>query len=109
MIEQVTSLGLKLIKSTTDKVKKSVDDLVEKRKISQEEGNSILEDVLSFANGKTKELEQLLAEIVEKIINKSGYIPYSEYEKLKRRVQILEKLYNQSAQSKNNEIERYQP
>ncbi len=109
MIEKMASIGLKIVKNTTDKVKKSVDELVEKRKISQEEGNSILNDILDYANGKSKDLEKLLAEIVEKMINKSGYMPYSEYEKLKRRVQILEKLYNQTVQNQSNEIQRYQP
>ena len=51
---------MKMLNEAGDKVKKSVDDLVEKRRISREEGNSIFDDFKRFTSDKAKDAEKLL-------------------------------------------------
>ena len=84
---------MKMLNEAGDKVKKSVDDLVEKRRISREEGNSIFDDFKRFTSDKAKDAEKLLEQIVNRIIEKMGYEHADEVEKLRRRISILEKLY----------------
>lgn len=84
---------MKLLNEAGDKVKQSVDDLVEKRRISKEEGNSIFDDFKRFTSDKAKDAEKLLEQIVNRIIEKMGYEHADEVEKLRRRIAILEKLY----------------
>ena len=76
---------MKMLNEAGDKVKKSVDDLVEKRRISREEGNSIFDDFKRFTSDKAKD--------AEKLIEQMGYEHADEVEKLRRRISILEKLY----------------
>ncbi len=84
---------MKMLNEAGDKVKQSVDDLVEKRRISKEEGNSIFDDFKRFTSDKAKDAEKLLEQIVNRIIEKMGYEHADEVEKLRRRISILEKLY----------------
>jgi polyhydroxyalkanoate synthesis regulator phasin len=93
MIDKLASLGMKMLNEAGDKVKKSVDDLVEKRRISREEGNSIFDDFKRFTSDKAKDAENLIEQIVNRIIEKMGYEHADEVEKLRRRISILEKLY----------------
>lgn len=93
MIDKLASLGMKMLNEAGDKVKKSVDDLVEKRRISREEGNSIFDDFKRFTSDKAKDAEKLIEQIVNRIIEKMGYEHADEVEKLRRRISILEKLY----------------
>lgn len=101
MIDKLTSLGLRLVNEAGEKVKQTVDDLVEKRKISKEEGNSIFDDFKRFTSNKAKDAEKLLEQIVNRIIDKMGYERTDEVEKLTRRIAILEKLYKIKQQERS--------
>ena len=90
-----------MLNEAGDKVKKSVDDLVEKRRISREEGNSIFDDFKRFTSDKAKDAEKLLEQIVNRIIEKMGYEHADEVEKLRRRISILEKLYKMKQEERN--------
>ena len=92
---------MKMLNEAGDKVKKSVDDLVEKRRISREEGNSIFDDFKRFTSDKAKDAEKLLEQIVNRIIEKMGYEHADEVEKLRRRISILEKLYKMKQEECN--------
>ena len=101
MRDKLTSLGLRLVNEAGEKVKQTVDDLVEKRKISKEEGNSIFDDFKRFTSNKAKDAEKLLEQIVNRIIDKMGYERTDEVEKLTRRIAILEKLYKIKQQERS--------
>ena len=101
MIDKLTSLGLRLVNEAGEKVKQTVDDLVEKRKISKEEGTSIFDDFKRFTSNKAKDAEKLLEQIVNRIIDKMGYERTDEVEKLTRRIAILEKLYKIKQQERS--------
>lgn len=92
---------MKMLNEAGDKVKKSVDDLVEKRRISREEGNSIFDDFKRFTSDKAKDAEKLIEQIVNRIIEKMGYEHADEVEKLRRRISILEKLYKMKQEERN--------
>lgn len=93
---------MKLLNEAGDKVKQSVDDLVEKRRISKEEGNSIFDDFKRFTSDKAKDAEKLLEQIVNRIIEKMGYEHADEVEKLRRRIAILEKLYKMKQEERKD-------
>lgn len=103
MIDKLASLGLRLVNEASDKVKQTVDDLVEKRKISKEEGNSIFDDFKRFTSNKAKDAEKLLEQIVNRLIEKMGYEHSEEVEKLNRRIAILEKLYKMKLDERKNQ------
>lgn len=93
---------MKMLNEAGDKVKKSVDDLVEKRRISREEGNSIFDDFKRFTSDKAKDAEKLIEQIVNRIIEKMGYEHADEVEKLRRRISILEKLYKMKQEERKD-------
>merc|ERR1712110_949140 len=59
--------GVGLATLTTDKIKETIDDLVEKGKISDTEGKRIIEDFLNSTEEKRNEFENKLKKTSSKI------------------------------------------
>jgi polyhydroxyalkanoate synthesis regulator phasin len=82
--------GVGLAAMTTEKIQATVDELVEKGKISDSEGKKIVEDFLSNSEEKKSEFEEKLRSVSEEIIAKFDFMKNKEVDELKARVEELE-------------------
>ena len=91
LIKNFVYAGVGLATLTTDKIKETIDDLVEKGKISDTEGKRIIEDFLNTTEEKRNEFESKLKRTSAKIpetfdFNKTD----KEMDSLKERIKDLE-------------------
>ncbi|MCS6819661.1 MAG: hypothetical protein RMJ53_01020 [Chitinophagales bacterium] len=78
--------GVGLATEASEKIQEFVEDLVEKGKISEKEGQKIVNDLLKRTESRRGQLEQKYNEAVKKFIRLSA----SEVEKLSKRIEKLE-------------------
>jgi len=83
--------GLGVISITKDKIEKAIDDLVEKGKLTREEGKKFYDEVSADALKAGHEFRDKSREQIREWIEKSGVPSREEYEALKARVEALEK------------------
>merc|ERR1712138_164143 len=83
--------GLGLATLTTDKIKETIDDLVEKGKISDTEGKRIIEDFLNSTEEKRNEFESKIKKTSAKISETFDFNKKeNEMNALKERIKDLE-------------------
>ena len=85
-----TSIGL--LSVTKDKIKDTVDDLVSNEKISVKEGEKIMKDFWEKSESKKDKIEEDIKKSFDKLANKFDYAKSDEVDKLKARIEELEKL-----------------
>ena len=91
LIKNFVYAGVGLATMTTDKIKETIDDLVEKGKISDTEGKKIIEDFLNTTEEKRAEFESKLKNTSAKISNKFDFNKNDEeLNSLKDRIKDLE-------------------
>jgi polyhydroxyalkanoate synthesis regulator phasin len=86
--------GLGVISITKDKVEKVVAELVEKGKLSREEGMKFAEELSTEAKKAGEEFKASGKDTLREWIEKSGIPSREEFEALKARVAELEKLHS---------------
>lgn len=79
--------GVGLAAQATEKLQKSVDELVEKGRLTDSEAKKVIEDFLEKSDSKKEEFEDRFNSFVEKF----GYTKSDELEALKKRIAELEK------------------
>lgn len=82
--------GIGLASATTSKVQSSVDELVEKGKISDSEAKKIVDDVFENLNGKKADFEEKLNGLIQNVAEKMNYVKKDDYDNLQKRVKDLE-------------------
>tara|TARA_Y100001947_G_C10120879_1_gene211239 strand:+ start:92 stop:424 length:333 start_codon:yes stop_codon:yes gene_type:complete len=82
--------GIGLASTTTSKVQSSVDELVEKGKISDSEAKKIVDDVFENLNGKKADFEEKLSGVIQNVAEKMNYVKKDDYDNLQKRVKDLE-------------------
>ena len=91
MIKNFVYAGVGLATLTTDKIKETIDDLVEKGKISDTEGKRIIEDFLNSTEEKRNEFESKLKKTSTKISETFDFNKKEkEMDSLKERIKDLE-------------------
>jgi polyhydroxyalkanoate synthesis regulator phasin len=85
-----------LVSSTTDKLRKTVDEMVEKGKMSEDEGKQIVDDFTKDTESKRKEFEDKLSNLVEDILHKLNLPTRSAIDALTERVEELEAAQKQA-------------
>ena len=91
-IKNFVYAGLGLATMKTDKIKVTIDDLVEKGKISDTEGKKIIEDFLNTTEEKRTDFENKLKKTKGKISNTFDFNKKEkEMDLLKERIKGLEK------------------
>ena len=86
--------GLGVISITKDKVEKVVAELVEKGKLSREEGMKFAEELSTEAKKAGEEFKASGKDTLREWFEKSGIPSREEFEALKARVAELEKLHS---------------
>jgi polyhydroxyalkanoate synthesis regulator phasin len=83
--------GMGVIAITKDKIEKAIDDLVEKGKLSREEGKKFYEEISEDTLKAGHELKEKTRDQIREWIEKSGIPSREEFESLKERIEALEK------------------
>lgn len=89
-LKQFLYAGIGLASLTTEKVQSTLDELVEKGKISDSEAKKVAEDVIANLNGKREDFEDKLGDVVKNVAEKLNYVKREDYENLQKRVKDLE-------------------
>lgn len=92
LLKNFVYAGVGLASLTTDKVKETVEDLVEKGKISDTEGKKIIEDFFKSTESKKDEFESKLKSLGDNISSKFEFLKGddNEVDALKKKIEELE-------------------
>ena len=90
-LKNIIYAGVGLASTTTEKIKETIDELIEKGKISDTEGKKIIDDFLNSTEDKRAEFENKLKKTGEKISEKFDFLnKEKEVDVLKARIKELE-------------------
>ena len=90
-LKNIIYAGVGLASTTSEKIKETIDELVEKGKISDTEGKKIVDDFLNSTEDKRAEFENKLKKTGEKISEKFDFLnKEKEVDGLKAKIKELE-------------------
>jgi len=91
LMKNMVYAGVGLASATTDKVKETINDLVEKGRISDTEGKNILEDFFTTTDKRKEELESKFKSASGKISEKFEFLnKEKEIQELNDKINALE-------------------
>ena len=93
MISEVKKLllaGVGAVSTTYEKASEVIDGLVEKGRITVEEGKELTEELKTNFSSKAKEVKPLNREAAEELLNELGYVKREELNELVKRIEALE-------------------
>jgi len=91
IIKKSIYLGLGAATVTKEKIETLVDELIEKGQLSREEKPKAVQDILDKIEKEEKEIQKKIDNTVTETMNKIGIVSKSDYDKLLKRVEELEK------------------
>ncbi|MDX2481635.1 MAG: phasin family protein [Desulfuromusa sp.] len=91
IVEKTLLTGIGAMALTQKKAEELIDDLKKRMNITEEEGKNLLEKLRSTAKDNQKKLEELAQDEVKKACERIGVVTAEEFEKLRRKVEQLEK------------------
>ncbi len=92
LLKKAVYTGVGFVSLTTEKMKSSIETLVNDEKISAEEGKKIIEDFMQNADDKKSELENQFKTVKDKIKGSVGFAKQKDLENLENRIKVLESL-----------------
>ncbi len=92
--------GVGLAAMAQEKIEATVDELIEKGKITDLEGKQIIEDFIENSEVKKNEFEDKLKGITEEVVSKFNIGNNSEVEDLRARVEELEAMVAEATKAK---------
>ncbi|MFH1321110.1 MAG: hypothetical protein ABII90_10710 [Bacteroidota bacterium] len=90
IFKKVIYAGVGLAAVTVDKIEETVNELVDKGKLSDSEGKKIVKDFFAKTDEKREEFEEKLKTTVKEVVDKFNFLKKDDYEVLKKRVKELE-------------------
>ena len=97
LFKKLLYAGAGLAVTAKESLEKSIDELIEKGKISDEEGQKIVENFFEKTASKKEEFEEKLTKVTEQIAAKLNYVRKSEVYELKKRIEEMEALLKKDA------------
>jgi polyhydroxyalkanoate synthesis regulator phasin len=82
--------GLGAAVASTDRLKKMVDDLVERGEVTAEEGRKLFEDMVSYAEQNKAEISTRIGGHVRESLRDMGMAEHSQVTTLEQRIEALE-------------------
>lgn len=82
--------GVGLVSHNAEMLQKNVKELIEKGKLSEEEGRKVVDDLIDDTNNKREEFEDRLKGLVDSILGKLDLPSREEVSSLKSRIAELE-------------------
>ncbi len=111
LIKKVLYTGVGVVAATTERLQYAIDELVERGKISEEEGKKVVDDVVKNTETHKGQYESRFKQIVDMAYDKLNLPQHDAVSKLEKRVKSLEvklgllakELEKQKAINKTNE------
>lgn len=98
VFKKVLYAGAGLAAMAAEKVEATVDELVEKGKISDKEGKKIIEDFFKNTESKKEEFESKLKDVTEDVVSRFDFVGKNKTIKdMAERIEKLEAELNKSA------------
>ncbi len=92
LLKKIVNTGVGFISLTAERMKQTVDGLISDGKISEEEGEKIVEDFTKNTETKREEIESQFKSIVEKVLKSFSFATKSDIENMENRIAVLEAL-----------------
>jgi polyhydroxyalkanoate synthesis regulator phasin len=90
LFKKVLYTGVGIFAATTERLQNAIDELVERGKLSQEEGQKVVEDVVKNTEHKKEEYESRFRRLIDSAISKLNLPQSDTHDKLEKRVKSLE-------------------
>ncbi len=90
IIKKVLYTGVGIVAATTERLQSSIDELVEKGKLSEEEGKKVVDDVVKNAETQRPNIEGRFKKIVDAAFEKMNLPQNDAFAKLEKRIKSLE-------------------
>ncbi|MNI30920.1 MULTISPECIES: phasin family protein [Clostridium] len=98
-LKKLLLAGVGAVATTYEKASEVVDELVEKGRLTVDEGKELSEELkrnfTTKATEKINEIKSVNKESLEKVISELGYVKKEEIDKLKVRIEFLENKLDQ--------------
>jgi polyhydroxyalkanoate synthesis regulator phasin len=91
LLKKILYQGVGMAAGAKERVEKAVKELIGEKKISNEEGKKIVDDLSSNIDSKAKDLESKIRGVINEALLKVRPATKSEVEELKKRIEDLEK------------------
>lgn len=90
LLKRFLYTGVGLAALTAEKLQESVEDLVNKNKLSEKEGKKLMDDLFDTTDARREEFETKLKESAESVLDRITLATKSEMEALSAKVIALE-------------------
>ncbi len=90
LFKKVLYTGIGIFASTTEKLQKAIDDLVQRGRLSEEEGMKVVEDVVKNTENKKEEYEGRFRRLIDTALSKLNLPQGDTHDKLEKRIKSLE-------------------
>lgn len=82
--------GVGIVSETAEKVQQSIDELIEKGKITEDEGKKVVENVMADTKTKREDFESKLKGMIDTVLGQFDFPSRSEVESLNAKIAALE-------------------
>lgn len=100
MLKTVVYTGIGVATTATEKLQKTIDDMVEKGKIPAEEGRKIVDEFVDNSEDRREDMEKRVKGVVKSIVDRFDFPTKKDYEALAKRIEKLEKAARASKATK---------
>jgi polyhydroxyalkanoate synthesis regulator phasin len=90
IIKKVLYTGVGIVAATTERLQHSIDELVEKGKLSEDEGKKVVDDVVKNAEIQRPNVESRFKKIVDAAFDKMNLPQNDAFSKMEKRIKSLE-------------------
>lgn len=91
MLKKFVNISLGMAVIARDKAKEIIDELVQKGKMSEEEGARFMDDLRKETDKSRQNAESEMRKIIRKVLEKMDIPTKEEFARLEKRVKVLEK------------------
>lgn len=106
LIRKVLYTGVGLVTTTAERVQKSINELVEAGKLSEEEGKKVVDDLVTDTENKRDEFETKLRDMVGNIMRKLDSPRRDDIDALQTRIAELEAKLAETAEKASVTVEK---
>jgi polyhydroxyalkanoate synthesis regulator phasin len=92
LFEKTVLTGLGVLSLSQKKAEELLKEVQERYKVSEEDGKAFLEKMQSIAKESRVRIGEIAETEVKKVIERLGLVPREEFDRLQKRVEVLEGL-----------------
>lgn len=92
ILKKIVYSSVGFVSLTADRMKTTIEGLVDDGKISEEEGESIVSDFTKNTETKRDEIESQFKTIIEKVLKSFNFATSKDVESIENRIAVLETL-----------------